>query len=124
MSRLMSHAIRQIRGTNALVLAAEGASLESERDATDVIGETFGADVGLVLIPASRLSGDFFRLSTRKAGLFIQKFTNYRIRLAILGDIEAHVAASDALRDFVRESNKGQAVWFVTDEAALEAKLG
>lgn len=120
----MSHSIRQIRGLTALVLAADGAALESERDATDVIGEALGAGAELVAIPASRLSDDFFRLSTRKAGLFIQKFTNYRIRLAIVGDIEAHVAASDALRDFVRESNKGAAVWFVSDDDALEAKLG
>ena len=106
------------------MLAADGPPLESERDATDLIGEALGAGAELVVIPAARLSGDFFRLSTRKAGLFIQKFTNYRVRLAILGDIEARIAASDALADFVRESNKGEAVWFVTDEAALEAKLG
>lgn len=30
---------------------------------------------------------------------------------------------SDALRDFLRGSNRGRHVWFVEDTAALEAKL-
>lgn len=104
-------------------LSAEGPKLESERDATDVIGEALGAGADLVLIPAERLGDDFFQLSTRKAGLFIQKFTNYRLQLVILGDIERHVRASNALADFVRESNRGSAVWFVRDMDELEAKL-
>lgn len=115
--------LQTIARTNVLLLPAEGPALESERDATDVIGETFGAAVELVAIPVTRLSADFFVLSTRKAGLFIQKFTNYRIRLAIVGEIGAELAASQALADFVRESNRGRQVWFVRDMDELEAKL-
>ena len=40
-----------------------------------------------------------------------------------MGDVSAAVAASDPLRDFVRESNRGATVWFVDDLAALEARL-
>ena len=58
-----------------------------------------------------------------EGGEVIQKFVNYRLRLAFVGDIGVAVAASDALRDFVRESNRGRHVWFVADMAALEAKL-
>jgi hypothetical protein len=112
-----------IAETAALLLPAEGPALESEHDAIGVIGEALGADVQLVAIPAERLSADFFTLSTRKAGLFIQKFTNYRIRLVIVGEIGAYVAASQALADFVRESNRGQSVWFVRDMDELKSKL-
>ena len=115
--------LQTIARTAVWLAPADGPALESERDATDVIGEVFGADAQLVAIPVERLSADFFALSTRKAGLFIQKFTNYRIRLAIVGEIGEHVSASQALADFVRESNRGTAVWFVRDMDELEAKL-
>lgn len=53
----------------------------------------------------------------------MQKFANYRVGLAVVGDVSAHVEASEALRDFVRESNRGQQVWFVADDAELETRL-
>jgi hypothetical protein len=105
------------------MVSADGATLESERDATDLIGDAMGADAALVVIPAARLSADFFKLSTRKAGLFIQKFANYRFRLAIVGDIDAQLASSRALTDFVRESNQGQVVTFARDLDDLAARL-
>jgi hypothetical protein len=120
MGRMTLH---DLAGTPALLVSTEGAALDSERDATDLIGETFGTGAELVVIPAERFSADFFTLSTRKAGLFIQKFTNYRIRLVIVGEIGAHVSASQALADFVRESNRGQSVWFVRDMDELRARL-
>jgi hypothetical protein len=115
--------LHDLAGTPTLLLPAEAPILESERDATDLIGEAMGVDAQLVVIPVERLSADFFSLSTRKAGLFIQKFTNYRIRLAIVGEIGAYVSASQALADFVRESNRGQSVWFVRDMDELKSKL-
>ena len=48
---------------------------------------------------------------------------NYRLKFAVLGDISEHVAASDALRDFVYESNNGRQIWFLPDEQALEQRL-
>lgn len=67
----------------------------------------------------SRLSPDFFRLSTGLAGAVLQKCTNYSFRLAIVGDISAHTAKSGPLRDFVYESNKRGDVRFVDSLADL-----
>ncbi|MDB5430785.1 MAG: alpha/beta hydrolase [Caulobacter sp.] len=119
----MTGAIQTVGGVRLLVFPPHGPVAAGELDATDLIGEAFGADAGMVAIPLSRLSPDFLVLSTRIAGLILQKFINYGIRVAILGDITAAVDASDALRDFVRESNRGQWVWFAPDLAALEARL-
>jgi hypothetical protein len=41
----------------------------------------------------------------------------------VIGDITKQVKASGALRDYVWESNLGDQVWFVDDEAALAEKL-
>jgi hypothetical protein len=119
----MSGAVADIAGRRAYVCDAEGPPIASERDATDIVGETLGLEARLVVIPLSRLAPGFLDLKTRLAGEVLQKFVNYRRQVVILGDVAGAVAGSTALRDFVRESNRGKTVWFLPDLAALEAKL-
>ncbi|MDA4835826.1 DUF4180 domain-containing protein, partial [Enterobacter hormaechei] len=59
----------------------------------------------------------------RIAGEVIQKFVNYQIRLAILGDISAWADTSKPLRDFVYETNRGRSLWFIRDLAELDQRL-
>jgi hypothetical protein len=101
----------------------DGPLLGRESDANDLIGAAFGMDNVVAAVPAARLQPDFFRLRTGMAGAFIQKFVTYGLRLAIVGDISTEVAGSTALRDFVTESNRGKAVWFVADRAELARRL-
>jgi hypothetical protein len=102
---------------------SEGPPVAGERDAVDLIGEALGSGARLVAIPVGRLGEGFLTLSTRIAGEVIQKFVNYGLQVAFVGDISQAVEASTALRDFVRESNRGPHVWFVADLAELEAKI-
>ena len=113
----------EIGGVRVLLLKPEGAPMRGERDAIDLIGDALGEDAAWVAIPPERLGDDFFVLSTRIAGDAIQKFVNYGLRLAIVGDIAHHVAKSTALRDFVYESNRGRHVWFVASLDELEGRL-
>jgi hypothetical protein len=109
-------------GVPVLLCEGPGATIGEVQDALNVIGAAFGrADT--VAIAAERLDERFFRLSTGFAGEIMQKFVNYRIRLAIVGDISAQVAASGALRDLVRESNERDHVWFVPTLDDLDALL-
>lgn len=62
---------------------------------------------------------DFFELRSGIAGEILQKVSNYRRRLVVLGDFEN--LPSRALRDFIYESNRtGQVVFAPSLEAALE----
>ncbi len=106
-----------------LDVAAEGPPLITERDATDLISDAWSARAGLVAIPTARLGDDFFRLATGLAGAFLQKFVNYQMRVAIVGDIADRVAKSEPLRAFVEESNRGQTVWFTATRAELDERL-
>lgn len=115
--------VYSLHGERVAEVGVRGAPLDTERDAADLIAEAIGSHARYVAIPAERLSAEFFQLSTAKAGHFIQKFVNYRLRLAILGDISAHLEASVALADFVRESNRGHSVWFVRDSYELLRRL-
>jgi hypothetical protein len=115
--------IEQRGGVPVLVCAPDGPPVATEQDALDLIGAALaGAEV--VAVPASRLDPRFFALDTRLAGDIMQKFVNYRLRLAIIGDISDHLAGSSALRALAHESNQGGQVWFLPDLDALDTRLG
>lgn len=106
-----------------MVWLAEGAPIATEQDALDVIGNAGYQGARWVAVPAGRFAPDFFVLRTRLAGAVIQKFVQYGLGLAVVGDITDHIAQSTALRDFVRECNRGTQTWFLTDLAELEERL-
>jgi len=119
----MSFSLADLPGHRALVLNPTGPLLRSEDDARDLIQETFGTDLRMAVVPVERLDPEFFELRTGVAGAFVQKLVQYRLRLVVVGDISALIAASDALRDWVREVNRGRDILFVDDLGALEARL-
>jgi hypothetical protein len=123
MEHSMADAIRNIGGLRVQFCATEGAAIAREADALDLIAATYGQEVDWIALPAERLARDFFDLRTGLAGAVLQKLTNYGLRVAILGDLGRETAASKALADFLRESNRGTQVWFLRDEAELEARL-
>jgi hypothetical protein len=112
--------ITEAGGIRVLHIDAEGTLIST---ANDVIGDAWSEQATLIAIPVARLDPEFFDLSSLVAGEFLQKIVNYRLQVAILGDISAFLEKSGALRDFVWESNRGTQVWFLEDEKALLARL-
>ncbi|MEU9300978.1 DUF4180 domain-containing protein [Streptomyces sp. NPDC048269] len=115
--------LQTINDVPVLVYEAEGEALAGEREALDCIGDASYQGARWVVIPAARFDETFFRLSTRVAGEIIQKFVQYRMGIVVLGDISSHTAASPALRDFVRECNRGRQTWFLADLGELRERL-
>lgn len=113
----------EIGTMRVLKCANRGAVLRAAADANEMLGDAMSVDANLVAIPLERLGPDFLRLSTGIAGEVFQKFVNYRIKCAIVGDIADALARSSALADFVRETNKGDAIWFVADFDGLRARI-
>ncbi|MEU3446566.1 DUF4180 domain-containing protein [Streptomyces thermolilacinus] len=119
----MTATLREIHGVPVLMCDREGEPIAGERDAVDLVGNAAYQGARWVVVPAARFDAAFFRLRTRVAGDIVQKFANYRVGLAVVGDIEAHTSASAALRDFVRECNRGTQTWFVPSLQALADRL-
>ena len=72
-----------------------------------------------IVLFKEQLDESFFRLSTGLAGEGLQKFVNYQMRLAIVGDFSHYT--SKPLKDFIYESNQGTHVGFwSTEEEALD----
>jgi len=106
-----------------LYLDSAGPPISTAEHVSDLVGTAWSENASLIAIPVERLDPEFFRLESGFAGELTQKLVNYRLQLAILGDIEKHIDASGALRDYVWESNRGSQVWFLADRDALETKL-
>ena len=119
----MTGLIEEIAGHRVLVCGADGPLVQKEANALALLGDAMSQEAGWVLMPAARLHPDFFRLASGLAGGVAQKFVNYRVKLAVVGDIAAQLEKSAPLRDFVRETNKGPHLWFIENRAEFERKL-
>jgi hypothetical protein len=112
-----------LHGVQVLQCAADGARIRTARDATDLISRAWEERAKLLAIPVERLDADFFQLSTGIAGEIVQKFATYQMRVAIIGDISRYVEESKSLRDFVRETNRGDQLWFVVNREEIAEHL-
>jgi hypothetical protein len=115
----MNATLHHHAGLTIRELPAEGGVV----GALDIIGETYGTGVDWVAVPASRLPDEFFRLRSGVLGEFTQKFVNYGLKLAVLGDVSAHVEASEAFRAYVTEANRSGHLRFAADMPELLAKF-
>ncbi len=95
-----------------------------DRDAVQLIARAhYEHQAEWVAFTPEQLGDEFFELRTGRAGAIAQKFVDYRMGLAVVGDIAGRTAASTSLADWVRESNRGRSLWFVPDLDALAARL-
>ena len=67
-----------------------------------------------MVLRKEQIDEPFFRLSTGLAGEVLQKFVNYHMKVAIVGDFSGYT--SKPLQDFIRESNEGRQICFQLDE--------
>lgn len=75
----------------------------------------------LMIMNKEAICEEFFDLKTKIAGEILQKFINYHIRIAIVGDFLGYT--SNSLRDFIYESNRGKNIFFLPDEMQAIEKL-
>jgi len=113
----------ELHGVGVLECAEEGSPLRPGRELNDLISTAWEHRARWIVIPVARLGDDFFRLRTGIAGEVVQKIIQYRLKLAILGDITRYVEESTALRDFVRESNRGSQFCFVANCEELAQRI-
>jgi hypothetical protein len=91
------------------------------QDVLDLIYQPELADITAIILNKKNINPSFFELHTGIAGEVLQKFVNYRCRLAIVGDFSA--IESKSLQDFIRESNKGKSVYFAENLTEAVAAL-
>lgn len=90
-------------------------------DTLNLIAESGALDSGKIILHEYQINPDFFDLKTKLAGEILQKFSNYRMQLAIIGDFTKY--RSRSFQDFIRECNKGNRIFYVESKRAALAKL-
>jgi len=89
------------------------------QDGLDLLGNLYYDGFDGIIIQAKNITPDFFDLRTGIAGELLQKYSNYRVRLAIVGDFSKY--SNKNLKAFIFESNKlGQVSFIGTLSDALE----
>lgn len=101
----------QIDDINIAEIVSDGVLIKNASEGLDLMGNVYYQGFDRMILYEKNLSPDFFDLKTGLAGEILQKFSNYRMRLVIVGDFSK--LKSQSLKDFIRESNAGRQVNFV-----------
>lgn len=105
--------IAEIRG--------EGILIHGPQDSLDLLGDLYYQGFDGIILHEKNITPDFFNLKSGLAGEMLQKYSNYRVRLAIVGDFSNHT--SQSIVDFMRESNRQGHILFTTTLAEALEKL-
>ena len=106
---------------SALEVQSDELVIESEEDATHLLEALFNHSANSLILHREFLAPAFFDLRSGLAGAVLQKFTNYHVRVAIVGDFSA--VTSESLKAFIIESNRGSQVFFVENVKAALKRL-
>jgi hypothetical protein len=116
---IIAHSVNEIKIAE---IVSDEMIIQSAQDGLDLLGNVYYQGFDKVIIYEKNITPEFFDLKTKIAGDILQKFSNYRMGLAIVGDFEKY--QSKSIRDFIFESNKTKHINFTeTLENALE-RLG
>ncbi len=93
--------------------------VQSALDLIATVNYESGSDC--MIMSKSAICEEFFDLKTKLAGDILQKFINYRMKLAVVGDFSMYTSKS--LKDFFYECNNGKDIFFLTSEEQAVEKL-
>lgn len=109
-----------VGGVEILEITSAERIINSVEEGSDLLANVYYQGYDKVVIYEHQLRNDFFDLKNGFAGEVLQKFSNFRVRLVVLGDFEN--VQRKSLAHFVLESNKGKQVNFLaTLPEALDA---
>lgn len=109
-------------GAKVAVVRDKGTLITDGQSAVDFMSEVLektGCD--RVIVDKCIVPEEFYDLSSGLAGSILQKFVNYRVKIAFVGDFSVY--ESKSLRDFIYESNKGGDVFFLPGQQEAIDKL-
>jgi hypothetical protein len=93
--------------------------IKDEQDSIRILEELFALGALKIILHKENIAQDFFDLKTGLAGAVLQKFVNYQIQVAIVGDFTN--ITSRSFNEFMSESNRGNHIYFCEDlELAIQ----
>ncbi|TPD66080.1 DUF4180 domain-containing protein [Flavobacterium microcysteis] len=100
-----------LNNTNIAEIISDDEIIKTTDDGLDLLGNLYYQGFDKIIVHEKNITPDFFDLKTGIAGEILQKFSTYRVRLAIVGDFSKY--QSKSLKDFIFESNKVGQIYFL-----------
>lgn len=110
--------IIQTKNGNYLLSDPKRGNLSSEQDILDLFVYFGEVGTSFLLIPDGALHRDFFDLSTGLAGEISLKLSTYRVKTAIVVDLES--IPSPHFREWAGECNRGREIRFCANRQDAE----
>jgi len=109
----MTIKIQEIHDQKVAMIDSPDLVIRDEQQALNLMADASSLGARAIILPAENLCSEFFDLKTGVAGSILQKFSNYQVKLAIIGIFDHY--QSQSLAAFIRESNRGNLIFFVPD---------
>ncbi|MDR6561529.1 MULTISPECIES: DUF4180 domain-containing protein [unclassified Arcicella] len=116
---IKTHEVNTIKIAEA---TADYIFINNAQDGLDLLGNLYYQGFDNIIIHQKNITPDFFDLKTGIAGEILQKFSTYRVALAIVGDFSHYTSKS--IKDFIFESNKAGHINFVNSVSEALGCLG
>lgn len=108
----MDITIDQQGNSKVAIIESNDIVISKVQDALDLMASVnYLNEAYKMIIDKSNITEEFFDLKTKLAGEILQKYVNYQVKLAIVGDFDGY--SSKSLKDFIYECNNGKHVFFV-----------
>ncbi|WP_221391398.1 DUF4180 domain-containing protein [Dyadobacter sp. NIV53] len=114
--------IHEMNNTKIAEITSEIILVSNPEDSLQILADIYYQDIDKIILHEKNFNPEFFELKTGMAGEILQKYSNYKVRLAIVGDFSNY--KSKSLKDFIFESNKKNQINFTRSvEEALQKLL-
>lgn len=114
--QIMTITPHQTSDTRWAEVASDEVLIHNIESGFDLMASIYFEGYEGVVLNEKNITPEFFDLSTKIAGEILQKFSNYRMKLAIVGDFQN---GSTSLKQFISESNKMGNIRFVQSISQL-----
>lgn len=108
-------------GSNIAFVIPDNVISDVESALDLIVSVGYETQCSTFVLEKSAFADDFFVLSSGLAGEILQKFVNYHVKCAVVGDFSHYT--SKPLKDFIYESNKGNDFFFVSTVREAAEKL-
>lgn len=92
-------------------IISEDILINNPEDGLQLLADLYYQGFDKIVIHEKNITPVFFDLKTGIAGEILQKFSNYRMQLVIIGEFDKY--PGKPIKDFIYESNKGKHINFL-----------
>ncbi len=101
----------QTQNTKIAEVISNKILVNSVEEGFQIMIDLYYQDNDKIIMQEHHFSAEIFDLKTRIFGDLLQKYSNYKVRLAIIGDFTKY--SSKSFQDFIKESNQQKRVFFL-----------